>query len=95
MRERLRRTKSVAAGDSHPEVSKCLPYSRRNVWHDPVSTEANQLQQFKDDFSYNIEIVRLQIRTPSNIGMSNLREQEMCVIGKVLDDHRSQLKLNE
>ncbi|GBN69007.1 hypothetical protein AVEN_154468-1 [Araneus ventricosus] len=25
--------------------------------------------------------------------MSNLREQEMCIIGKVLDDHRSQTKL--
>ncbi|GBN69010.1 hypothetical protein AVEN_154471-1 [Araneus ventricosus] len=41
----------------------------------------------------SIEIVILQVRTPSIVGMSNLREQEMCIIVKVLDDHRSQTKL--
>ncbi|GBL97599.1 hypothetical protein AVEN_49116-1 [Araneus ventricosus] len=28
-------------------------------------------------------------RIPSSVGMSNLEEQEMCIVGKVLDDHRS------
>ncbi|GBM21872.1 hypothetical protein AVEN_32858-1 [Araneus ventricosus] len=40
-----------------------------------------------------IEIVILQVRTPSILGMRNFRKQEMLIVGKVLGDHRWQMKL--
>ncbi|GBN44489.1 hypothetical protein AVEN_200280-1 [Araneus ventricosus] len=55
--------------------------------------ESKSIVTVQSRFGYSIEIVILQVRTPSIVGMSNLREQEMCIIGKVLDDHRSQTKL--
>ncbi|GBL78969.1 hypothetical protein AVEN_48933-1 [Araneus ventricosus] len=32
-------------------------------------------------------------KAPSSVNMSNFKEQAMCIIGKVLDDHQSQRKL--
>ncbi|GBM85053.1 hypothetical protein AVEN_31201-1, partial [Araneus ventricosus] len=80
----LRRTNFAAAGDFQ---RKC-----QNGSHAAEGAPLIPRKQINCDSSKMLSpgVSKLSI---SKVGMSSLREQEMCIIRKVLDDHRSQTKL--